>query len=73
MRFLHATILNQVNPYLQFKMKKGTVNLSFLDFMTTKTEIELWMNIYSKSADSKAHVSFSLNHLRSRFNNILFF
>ena len=38
MRFLHATILNQVNPYLQFKMKKGTVNLSFLDFMTTKTE-----------------------------------
>ena len=40
--------------------------------MTNKTETKLWMNIYIKPANSKKYMSFSLNYLRSCFNNILF-
>ena len=54
-------------------MERSTVNLPFLHFMTNKTESKRWMYIYSKPADSKKYVAFSSNHLRGRFNNILFF
>ena len=39
------TILNQVNPKLQFTMERSTTNLPSLDIMLNKTGTEIWMNI----------------------------
>ena len=45
------TILNQVNPNLQFTMERSTTNLPFLDIMINKTGTKIWMDIYNKPTD----------------------
>ena len=47
------TILNQVNPNLQFTMGRSTTNLPFLDIIINKTGTKIWMDIYNKPSDSK--------------------
>ena len=47
------TILNQVNPNLQFTMESSTTNLPYLDVMMNKTETKILMDTYSKPTDSK--------------------
>ena len=39
------TILNQVNPNLQFTMKRSTTNLPFLNTMINKTGTKIWSDI----------------------------
>ena len=67
------TILNQVNPNLQFTMERSTTNLPFLDIMINKTGTKIWMDIYNKLTDSKRYVPFTSNHPRSCLRYILFF
>ena len=55
------TILNQVNPNLQFTMERSSTNLPFLDIMINKTGTKIWMDIY-KPTDSKRYVPFASNH-----------
>ena len=38
------TILNQVNPNLQFTMESSTTNLPYLDVMMNKTETKILMD-----------------------------
>ena len=66
------TILNQVNPNLQFTMERSTTNLPFLDIMINKTGTKIWMDIYNKPTDSKRYVPFTSNHPRSCLRNIPF-
>ena len=66
------TILNQVNPNLQFTMERSTTNLPFLDIMIYKTGTKIWMDIYNKPTDSKRYVPFTSNHPRSCLRNIQF-
>ena len=47
------TILNQVNPNLQFTMESSTTNLPYLDVVMNKTETKILMDTYSKPTDSK--------------------
>ena len=64
------TILNQVNPNLQFRMQRSSTNLPLLDIMINLTGRKIWMNIYSKPTDSKRYVPFTPNHPRSCLRNI---
>ena len=64
------TILNQLNPKLQFTMEKSTANLPFLK--KKKTGAEISMNIYNKPVDSKRYVLFTSNHLQSYLKNMAF-
>ena len=57
------TILNQLDPNLQFTMERNTTNLPYLDIMINKTGTKIWMDIYNKPADSKRYVPFTSNHL----------
>ena len=41
------TILNQVNPNLQFIMERSTKNLPFLNIFINKTGTKIWMDIYN--------------------------
>ena len=66
------TILNQVNPNLQFTMERSTTNLAFLDIMINKTGTKIWMDIYNRPTDSKRYVPFTSNHPRSCLRNIPF-
>ena len=66
------TILNQVNPNLQFTMERSTTNLPFLDIMINKTGTKIWMDMYNKPTDSKRYVPFTSNHPRSCLRNIPF-
>ena len=59
------TILNQVNPNLQFTMERSATNLPFLDIMKKKTGTKIWMDIYNKLTDSKRYVPFTSNYPRS--------
>ena len=40
-------------------MQRGTTNLPLLDVMLDKIETKIWMDIYSKSTDSKRYVPFT--------------
>ena len=42
------TILNQVNPNLQFIMERSTKNLPFLNSFINKTGTKIWMDIYNQ-------------------------
>ena len=42
------TILNQVNPNLQFIMDRSTKNLPFLNIFINKTGTKIWMDIYNQ-------------------------
>ena len=66
------TILNQVNPNLQFTMERSTIKLPFSDIMINKTGTKIWMDIYNKPTDSKRYVPFTSNHPRSCLRNIPF-
>ena len=66
------TILNQVNPNLQFTMERSTIYFPFLDIMINKTGTKIWMDIYNKPTDSKRYVPFTSNHLQSCLRNAPF-
>ena len=67
------TILNQVNPNLQFTMERNNTNLPFLGIMINKTGTNTWMDIYSKPTDTKRYVPFTSNHSGSCLRNTQFF
>ena len=66
------TILNQVNPKLQFTMERSPTNLLFLDTMINKTGTNIWMDKCNKATDSKRYLHFTSNHPRSGLRNIPF-
>ena len=54
------TILNQLDPNLQFTMERNTTNLPYLDIMINKTGTKIWMDIYNKPADCLRNIPFCL-------------
>ena len=66
------TLLNQVNPNLQFTMERSTTNLQFLDIMINKSRRKIRMDIYNKATYWKRYVPFTSNHLQSCLRNIPF-
>ena len=66
------TILNQVNPNLQFTMQRSTTKIPFLDIMISKPGAKILMDIYNKPIDSKRYVPFTSNQPRSCPRNIPF-
>ena len=56
------TILNSVNNDIQFSVELNDKKLPFLDILIIKSDKNIWMNVYSKSTDSKRYVSYLSNH-----------
>ena len=65
-------VLNHINSAIQFTVEIGDAQLLFLDIMINKESKKVFMDIYSKLADSKRYVSFKSNHPKHCLKNIPF-
>lgn len=52
-----VTTLNSKNNDIQFSMQLSDDKLPILGFLITKSENQIWINIYSKPANLKRYVS----------------
>ena len=66
------SILNSVNPSIQFTMEYSKDAIPFLDILIKRDNDKIWMDIYCKPTDTQRCLPFSSNHPKHCKNNIPF-
>ena len=66
------SILNSINPSIQFTMKYSKDAIPFLDILIKRNNNKIWMDIYYKPTNTPRCLPFSSNHPKHCKNNILF-
>ena len=56
------SILNSINPSIQFTMKYSKYAIPFLDILIKLNNDQIWMDIYYKPTDTDRCLPFSSNH-----------
>ena len=66
------SILNSINPSIQFTMEYSKDAIHFLDILIKHNNDITWMNIYHKPTDTHRCLPFSSNHPKHCKKNIHF-
>ena len=66
------SILNSINPSIQFTMEYSNDAIPFLDVLIKRNKDDIWMDIYYKPTDTYRCLPFSSNHPNHCKNNIPF-
>ena len=66
------SILNSINPSIQFTMEYSKDAIPFLDILIKRDKDNIWMDIYYKPTDSHRCLPFSSNHPNHCKKNIPF-
>ena len=66
------TILNSINPSIQFTMEYSKDAIPFLDILIKRNNDNIWMDIYYKPTDTHRCLPFSSNHPNHCKKNIPF-
>ena len=66
------SILNSINPSIQFTMEYSKDAIPFLDILIKRNNNKIWMDIYYKPTNTPRCLPFSSNHPKHCKNNILF-
>ena len=56
------TLFNSINNNIQFSIELSHSKLPYLDILITKSDKQMWINIYSKTNSLKYYVSYVCNH-----------
>ena len=56
------SILNSINPSIQFTMRYSKDAIPFLDILIKLNNDQIWMDIYYKPTDTHRRLPFSFNH-----------
>ena len=66
------SILNSINPSIQFRMEYTKDAIPFLDILIKRSNDKIWMDIYYKPTDTQRCLPFSSTHPNHCKKNILF-
>ena len=66
------SILNSINPTLQFTMEYSKDAIPFVDILIKHNNDKIWMDIYYKPTDTHSCLHFPSNHCKYCKNNMAF-